>query len=54
MGIVFFNNWKSSNDATLIEISMKYDEQDGEYDFIHFVFCLLGLGVVITIKMRYA
>lgn len=53
MGVVFYNNWKG-NEATLIEISMKYDEQEGEYDFIHLVLCLLGFGVVITIKIRYA
>lgn len=52
MAVVFYNNW-TSNEFTLIDISMKFDEQDGEYNFIHFVACLLGFGVVITIKIRY-
>jgi hypothetical protein len=53
MALVFYNNWKG-NEFTLIDISMKFDEKNGEYNFIHFVTCLLGFGVVITIKIRYA
>ena len=47
MGITLFNNWVTSKEFHLIELSYQSFENPAQ---IGFTICLLGIGIVIVIN----